>query len=134
MAESTGEIGAAEEAIREAAGRVTDDMRTASEQVMEAQKQRLADLAQRLANALRRSADAFAEEGGGLIARSADRAADAAEQLSNRLRRQSWRASLAEVEAAARRQPELFFAGAVAAGFVFGRLITHPAQPGTRER
>ncbi len=130
MAETTDDIGTAEEAIRSAASRVADDMRTAAEQVMEAQKQRLADLARRFAIAFRRGAEAFGDDGS-VFARYADRAADEAQRLSDRVGGQSWRASLGEVEALARRQPELFFAGTLVLGYLLARLLPEP--PATPE-
>jgi hypothetical protein len=129
MADSTGEFGVAEEALRAAADRVSDDLRSTAEQVMESQRQQLADLAQRLAKALRRSAEAFAAEDGTLVARYADRAAERAERFSDRVGRQSWRESLADIEVAARRRPELFIAGALAAGFLLVRLAASAMPP-----
>lgn len=123
-AEEAAPAEAAGETIRDAAGRFTSDLRGAADLLIEDQKVRLADLTQGLANALRRSADAFAEEGGTVVARLADQAADQVELLSDTVRRESWRALAANVEVAARRRPELFLAGAVAAGFLLARLLS----------
>jgi len=134
MTDSTDDFGVAAEAVRAAADRVSDDLRATAEQAMESQKQQIAEAARRLARALRRSAEAFAEEDGALVARYADRAADTAERFSDRLGQQGWRESLADVEVAARRQPELFVAGAMAAGFLLVRLLAGTAPPAAGER
>jgi hypothetical protein len=118
------EVAAAGETLRAAASRFADDMRGAADTLIEGQKERVAVMAQGVAGALRRSADAFAEDGSALLAREAGRAAEQVERLADTVRRQSWRDSLAEVEGVARRRPEIFFAAAVAAGFLLGRLAT----------
>jgi hypothetical protein len=119
------EADAVGEQVREAAGGFADDMRGAADSLIHEQKARVADMAQGFAQALRRSADAFAQEGGGgPIAHYADSVAERVEQLSDTVRRQHWRDTLATVEDAARQRPELFFIGAVAAGFVMGRMLT----------
>ncbi len=125
---------AAVETLRAAADRFADDMRGAADTLLEGQKERLAAMAQGFARALRQGADSFAAEGSALLAREAGRAAEQAERLADTVRRQTWRQSFAEVEGVARRQPEFFFAAAVAAGFVLGRLVTRVPAADPMER
>jgi hypothetical protein len=116
------------EDLRETAGGLAHEMSAAAESLLDEQKARMADMAHGFANALRRSADAFAEEGGGaVVARYADQVAEQVDHLSDAVRHQHWRDLLASVEDTARRRPELFFAGAIAAGFLVGRMLTGAA-------
>lgn len=112
------------EDMREEARNLAAEVRDAAQSLIDEQKVRVAELAQGFAHALRRSADAFTEEGGTLIARYAGRVADQVEEFSESVRTQSWRDMLTTAEDAARRRPELFLAGAVAAGFLVGRMLT----------
>lgn len=126
-----GETAAADEAVREEAQGFASDLRDAARNLMDEQKARMADLAQGFAHALRRSADAFAEEGGTVVARVAGRVADQVDDLSETVRNHDWRDMRTRIETAARRRPELFLAGAVAAGFFVGRVLSGPG--GLRE-
>lgn len=138
MSESTDDIAAstaaAGEAARAAVGRFAEDMRGVADSLMESQKERIVQMAQGVASALRRSADAFADEGSEFFARGAGRAADQVDRLAGTMHGQSWRESIADIEAAARRRPELFFAAAVAAGFILGRLVNSGTAAETMER
>ena len=116
--------------LRDKAGAFTADMRGAAESLIDEQKVHMANLAHGFANALRRSADAFAEEGGTVVAHYADQVADHVDHLSDAVRNQHWRDLVANVEDTARRRPELFLAGAVAAGFVLGRAMAAPPHDG----
>jgi hypothetical protein len=58
-----------------------------------------------------------------VIARYVEQAAGQVEGLSRTLRNRRWNELLAETEDLARRQPTLFVLGAVATGFVLGRLL-----------
>jgi hypothetical protein len=118
-----GESAGTGERIKETAWGFGAEMRGAAETLADEQKARVAQAAQGFAHALRRSADAFAQEGDTTIAHCADRAADHVEGLANTVRTQTWRDLAATVEDLARRRPELFFAGAVFAGYLAGRVL-----------
>ena len=122
------------EDLRDTASGFTRDVRGAAEGLLEEQKARVADLAHGVATALRRSADAFAEEGGTVVAHYADQMAMQVDHLSDAVRNQNWRELLASVEDTARRRPELFLAGAIAAGFVMVRMMTGTAPRDSAER
>lgn len=115
------------EDLRATASDFTQDVRGAAESPIDEQKAHMADLAHGFATALRRSADAFAEEGGTVVAHYADQMAEQVDHLSDAVRNRNWRDLLADVEGTARRRPELFLAGAIAAGFVMARMITGAA-------
>jgi ElaB/YqjD/DUF883 family membrane-anchored ribosome-binding protein len=119
------------DSLRDAAGRFGEEVRAATDSLIEEQKARVAETAQGFARALQRTADAFAEEGGTVIAQCADRAAAQVKQFSESVRQQTWREALGSLEGAARRQPELFIAGAVAAGFLLGRFIAGSGLDGS---
>jgi ElaB/YqjD/DUF883 family membrane-anchored ribosome-binding protein len=107
----------------QAASDVLGGLKDAADTLIEDQKARVADTVQGFAQALRKSADAFAEEGSDAVARAANQVADQAEGLSHSMRERPWRAVLADLEDGMRRRPDLFFAGALAAGFLFGRIV-----------
>lgn len=107
-----------------------DSLKNAADSIIEQQKARMAETVRGFAAALRRGADAFAEEGGGTpVARAAGQIAAQVEEFSDTIERRPWRAMLADLEDGVRARPDLFFAGALAAGFLMGRLIA-----GTSER
>jgi hypothetical protein len=122
------------ESLGGAATDFAEDLRGAAANLLDEQKAHMADLAHGFATALRRSADAFAAEGGTIVAHYADQMADRVDHLSDAVRNQAWRDLLANVEDTARRRPELVLAGAVAAGFVLVRMMTGAAPRDAAER
>ncbi|HZB92942.1 MAG TPA: hypothetical protein VE397_15955 [Stellaceae bacterium] len=133
------EIGrrAAEEALgsaRQGAHRFGAQMREAAQSMLDEQKIRVADAVHGLADAFRRAADTLEQEQNRTVARYADQAAAQIDRLSASVRARDVADLLAEAEDFARRQPSLFFAGAVAAGFVIGRLIARPGDGGGAAR
>jgi ElaB/YqjD/DUF883 family membrane-anchored ribosome-binding protein len=130
------EIGrrAAEEAIgsaRRSARYFGDQLRDTAQSVLKEQQDRAADTVHGFADALRRTADTLESEENRAFARYADQAAAQIDRLSETLRGRQLADLLAEAEDFARRQPSLFLAGAVAAGFVIGRILAQPAAGGS---
>jgi ElaB/YqjD/DUF883 family membrane-anchored ribosome-binding protein len=126
------EIGrrAAEEAIgsaRRGARHFGDQLRDTAQSVLKEQQDRVADTVRGFAEALRRTADTLESEENRAFARYADQAAAQIDRLSETLRARELGDLLAGAEDFARRQPSLFIAGAVAAGFVIGRILAQPA-------
>jgi ElaB/YqjD/DUF883 family membrane-anchored ribosome-binding protein len=140
MAERTAEaaeIGrrAAEQAIgtaQQGARRIGEQVREAAESLLQEQKDRAAEAVHGLADALRHTADTLERDEKVAVARYADQAAAQIDRLSENLRARDFRDLLANLEGFARRQPSLFIAGAVAAGFVIGRILARPANGGAR--
>lgn len=127
------EIGrrAADEAIgsaRQGAQRFGAQMRDAAQSVLNEQKDRVADVVHFLAEALRRTAHTLEREENAAVARYADQAAAQIDRFSETVRRRELPDLLAGTEDFARRQPSLFIAGAVATGFVIGRLLARPSE------
>jgi hypothetical protein len=110
-----------------AASDVLGGLKDAADTLIEDQKARVADTVHGFAQALRKSADAFAEEGSGAVARAASQMAEQVEGLSHTMRERPWRAVLSDLEDGMRCRPDLFFVGALAAGFLFGRLVAGAA-------
>ena len=136
--ESAAEIGkrAAEAAAgpaQDGARRVGASLREAAAALLAEQKTRLAETAHGFAEALRRTADAQGEESP-TVSRCADQAAVQLERFSDTLRQRDLADLLAGAEGLARRQPALFIAGAVAAGFVMTRLVAAPSSPARHRR
>jgi hypothetical protein len=116
---------------------VLASLKDAADALVEEQKKWLAEAVRGFAQALRRSADAFADEaaegGGSAVARAAGRIAAEVEDFSAAIEERPWRAVLADLEEGARIRPELFFAGALAAGFLVGRLVAGAGARRTAE-
>ena len=87
------------------------------------QKNQAAEQASGVASALRESGQRFNEQDMGFVGQYAEQAADQVEQFSNYLSGSSVGDMLNDVEGYARRQPEVFVAGALAAGFLLGRFL-----------
>jgi hypothetical protein len=100
--------------------------REAVEAALHHQQEAAAIAAQGLADALRRAAQSLAEDDQALVAGYVDRAAAGIDEFSATLRR-PWSEILASAESLAERQPALFIAGAVAAGFAIGCVLMRPS-------
>lgn len=83
-----------------------------------------------VAEAVRCAAQSLDQSGSPGIARGVDRAADRIEHIADIVRRREWREIATETGDFARRRPGLFGLGAVAVGFLAGRLLTPPAAVG----
>jgi hypothetical protein len=82
------------------------------------------------AQTLRQTAATLERDAKPAAAQYADQAAVQIDRLSARVRDQRWQDMVAQLQGFARRQPQLFLTGAVAAGFVVGRLLAQPsAEP-----
>jgi hypothetical protein len=135
MAERNGdaaEIGrrAAEAAVgsaRQGARHLGDEIREAALSLVDDQRGRLADTVHGFAHALRHTADTLHEERSALASRCAGQAATQLDRMAAGLRERPLADVLAEAEGLARRQPALFVAGTLAAGFILARLFAAPA-------
>ena len=117
---------------QQGARRVSDQMREAAQSLLQEQKERMAEAVHGVADALRHTAHTLEHEENVAVARYADQAAAQIDRFSESLRNRDLRDLLSNVESFARRQPSLFIAGAVAAGFVIGRILARPAENGAR--
>jgi ElaB/YqjD/DUF883 family membrane-anchored ribosome-binding protein len=130
---SAAEIGrrAAEEVFgigRHGAQHLGNRLRDAAQTLMHEQKDRAADAVAGLAQALSQAADQLEREEKPTAARYADQAAARVAQFSETVRAREIEEMLSEVERFARRQPTLFFAGTLAAGFLLGRILSRPSN------
>lgn len=116
---------------KESARRLGDQMRDAMSSLIEEQKDRMAAAVHGLAQTLRQTAETLERDAKPSAAQYADQAAAQMDRFSARVRDQRWQEMVAQLEGFARRQPQLFLTGAVAAGFVVGRLL---ARPGAERR
>jgi len=87
------------------------------------QKVYAADRLAGVATALRETGNSFRTQEEASFAHYADNAADQVERFSGYLRDQNVNALVHDVKEMAKRQPELFVAGALAAGFFLGRFF-----------
>lgn len=131
-ADAAREVGAQAAAASAAAqrqvGRLGEQMRDAAESLIDEQKERMAMAVQGVADMLRRTADTLERENKATAAHYAGRVAAQIDRFSATVRERELGEMVASTEDFARRQPALFIAGAVAAGFVIGRLLARPPR------
>lgn len=133
--EAGAQAGAASAAAQREVGRLGEQMRDAAASLLDEQKDRMASAVHGVADMLRRTADTLERENNATAAHYADQAATHIDRLSETVRSRPFGEMVTGAEAFARRQPALFIAGAVAAGFVIGRLLARPSpQPGETGR
>src|SRR5271155_1334646 len=100
-----------------------DAARSAAESLLEEQKRQIANRVSGIAGALRSAAPPLHESQSHVIAGYVEEAATQVDTLSRTMRERHWGELVADTEDFARRQPTWFVLGAVAAGFVIGRLL-----------
>jgi ElaB/YqjD/DUF883 family membrane-anchored ribosome-binding protein len=100
-----------------------DAARSAAESLLEEQKRQIADRVSGIARALRSAAQPLDESQSHVIARYLEEGAAQVDSLSRTMRERHWGELVADTEDFARRQPRWFVLGAVATGFVLGRLL-----------
>ena len=100
-----------------------DAARSAAESLLEEQKRQIADRVSGLARALRSAAPPLHESQSHVIAGYIEEAATQVDTLSRTMHERHWGELVADTEDFARRQPAWFVLGAVATGFVIGRLL-----------
>jgi ElaB/YqjD/DUF883 family membrane-anchored ribosome-binding protein len=100
-----------------------DAARSAAESLLQEQKHQVAERVSGVAGALRSAGESLDRSQNQVIARYIQQAAEQVEGLSRTLRNRRWSELVADTEDLARRQPTLFVLGAVATGFVLGRLL-----------
>ena len=100
-----------------------DAARSAAESLLEEQKRQIADRVSGVARALRSAAQPLDESQSRVFARYLEEGAAQVENFSRRMRARHWGELVADTEDFARRQPTWFVLGAIATGFVVGRLL-----------
>ena len=124
---ATGRVHSTADGEREYGGSVAteflDAARSAAESLLEEQKRRIADRISGIARALRSAAQPLDESQSHIIARYLEQGAMQVDSFSRTMRERHWGELVADSEDFARRQPTWFVLGAVATGFVVGRLL-----------
>lgn len=134
-----GQSGSGQAALGEAKSKakqlVTETMDQASGQVQSTfseQKGRAADQLNTVANALRQAGNELQNSDQASIAQYAETAAEQVERLSTYIKEREFGELWADLQATAKRQPELFVAGALAAGFLVGRFLKSSGNSSSR--
>jgi ElaB/YqjD/DUF883 family membrane-anchored ribosome-binding protein len=104
-------------------GEFVDAARSAAESLLEEQKHQVAEKVSAIAEALRSAAHSLDQSQNRAIARYIDQTAGQIENISRTVRERRWNEIVADTEDFARRQPRWFVAGAVATGFLVGRVL-----------
>jgi len=99
-----------------------DAARTAAESLLREQQQQVADRVSGVAEALHGAARSLDQAENRVIARHVRQAGDQVRGLTRNLQERRWNELIADTEEFARRQPAWFVLGAVATGFLIGRL------------
>jgi ElaB/YqjD/DUF883 family membrane-anchored ribosome-binding protein len=100
-----------------------DAARSAAESLLEEQKRQIADRVSGIAGALQSAAQPLHESQSHVIARYLEEAATQVDSWSRTMHKKHWGELVADTEDFARRQPTWFVLGAVATGFIVGRLL-----------
>jgi len=100
-----------------------DAARSAAESLLQEQKRQIAERVSGIAEALRCAAPPLHSTQNQIMSRYVEQAAYQVEEFARNLRHRHWNELVADTEEFARRQPTLFVLGAVAVGFVIGRLL-----------
>lgn len=108
---------------KETANQALGEARTRAESVVDERKSQAAERLQGIAGALRETGNTLHGRQEDVFADYANAAADQVEKFSGYLRDQNVSTLLRDIEGFARRQPELFLAGTLAAGFMLGRFF-----------
>lgn len=108
---------------KETATQALGEARTRAESVVDERKSQAAERLQGIAGALRETGNTLHGRQEDVFADYANSAADQVEKFSSYLRDQNVSTLLRDIEGFARRQPELFLAGTLAAGFMLGRFF-----------
>lgn len=120
----------ASELVTEAKHTATEKLGEAkarAESAVDERKTQTADRLQGIAGALRETSTKLQDQEEDTFASYAATAADQVDKFSGYLRNQNVGDLLQDVESFARRQPELFLAGTLAAGFLLGRFFKSSA-------
>jgi hypothetical protein len=100
-----------------------DAARSAAESLLEEQKRQIAERVSGIARALQNAAQPLHESQSHVIGGYLEEAAAQVHSLSRTMRERHWGELVADTADFARRQPTWFVLGAVATGFVVGRLL-----------
>jgi ElaB/YqjD/DUF883 family membrane-anchored ribosome-binding protein len=115
---------------------LADAAQSAALALVDEQKARAAAQVNRIAAALHAAGHSFEQSNSPVAAESMHLAAVQVEEFVDTIRQRPWTEIAADLEDMARHQPIRFIAGAVALGFMVGRLVTtapRPAERGGRE-
>lgn len=115
---------AASSMARDAAEQAKRQART----MVDDQKRRAADQLDGVARALRRTAGNLDDENQNALGMVAERAAEQVERLGHAMRERNVEDAVAELEAFARRRPEIVIGGAVAAGLMLARFLKSSSE------
>lgn len=108
--------------VKQQAGETFDQVKQQTQSKLDQQKQQAADRLSGVAGALRQTSHNLETENDPL-AQYADSFADQVDKMSTYLRERDLSELFNDVSQMAKRQPELFVAGALAAGFLLGRFL-----------
>lgn len=130
--EATPDVGAAAaeagHQVQEQVGNLTGQVRKQATDQIASQKERVADTLDTVALLLHEAGEHATKEDNAMIAGYADKASGQVTHWSDKLRDQDVTQLLEETKQLARRQPLLFFSGALAAGFVGSRFFRSSTQ------
>ncbi len=116
--------------VREQTSRATEQAQQQAQAFLSQQKEVAAGHIESVAQVLHQTVDQLRERSPGAVSDYAERAVGSIDSLAKALRDQDIRGLVGQVEDFARRQPVLFMAGTVAAGFALARFLKSSSQGG----
>jgi hypothetical protein len=120
--ESSTNLGEMTDQAKHKAAETLDQVKQQAQSKIDQQKQQAADQLSGVAGALRQTSQNLETENAPL-AQYADSFAEQVDKMSNYLRERDLSELFNDVRQVAQRQPEIFVAGALAAGFLLGRFL-----------
>lgn len=123
----------AKQAVNETVGDSMDEAKEQVRSTLAEQKTRAASQLEQVAGALRQTSRELSTNDQSNIAQYADVAAEQVERVSGYLKEREFGELWRDIQTVAQRQPELFVAGALAAGFLVGRFLKSSSSGGQRQ-
>ncbi|SFH71129.1 hypothetical protein [Modicisalibacter xianhensis] len=119
---------------RETAHEIKGAARQQAEGLFSQQRDAAADQAEKISSAFRKMADEFDDQEQPLFSGYANDVASCTDNLSQRLREKDLGGLIEQAQDYSRRQPALYFGGAVAAGFLLARFLRSSNERQTQQR
>jgi ElaB/YqjD/DUF883 family membrane-anchored ribosome-binding protein len=119
---------------RETAQEIKGAARQQAEGLFSQQRDAAAEQAEKISSAFRKMADEFDEQEQPLFSGYAKNVASCTDDLSHRLREKDLGGLVEQAQDYSRRQPGLYFGGAVAAGFLLARFLRSSNERQTQQQ
>lgn len=114
--------------VRQEARRTAETARQEAKGFVEAQKDQFASKVSDIGNAFRAAANTCRDQGQESLRAYAERSAESVDRISQRIREREPSSVLSDLDGFARRNPAVFFSGAMALGFFAARFLKSSSE------